>query len=370
MKKNIPVTKSVMPSFNEYSKEIRNLWDNRWLTNMGIKHNKLIKKLKKFFDTDNVDLVVNGHNALELAIEVLELKGEVITTPFTFVSTINAISRKGLTPVFCDIDEETCTIDVNKIEELITKKTCAIMPVHVYGNVCDVDAIKKIAKKYNLKVIYDAAHAFGVEYKGKNIVNYGDISCMSFHATKAFHTIEGGCIISKNPKHIKKINTLKDFGIVDEERINAKGTNAKMNEFCAAMGLCNLKHFNENIRKRKQICDRYRKLLNNINGLKMLPIQKNIKSNYAYFPIFIDKKKFGMDRNELKNKLDNKGIYTRKYFYPAINDIAIYKNKKYRTPIAHKLSKQVLALPLYPELSLKNVDYICNNIASYKRKKK
>lgn len=358
----IPVIKSSMPNYDEYIEEIKDLWDSRWLTNMGAKHNKLINELKAYLKIDNIDLVTNGHMALELSLECLDLKGEVITTPFTFVSTTNSIVRKGCIPVFCDINEDDFTIDVNKIEELITDKTVAIMPVHVYGNICDVEKIDEIAKKHNLKVIYDAAHAFGEEYKGKGIMNYGDSSCMSFHATKVFHTIEGGAIAFRDESFGKKLNQLKDFGIKDEEITDMIGTNAKMHEFSAAMGLCNLKHIDEFIVKRKILCDHYRERLNNVKGIKLSPIQKDVKANYAYFPVFFDEV-FSVNRDNVKKHLEENNVLTRKYFYPAINELDSYKNKyPQNTPIAAKLSRQVLTLPLYTDLTLEEVDYICDKI--------
>ena len=358
----IPVIRSSMPTYDEYIEEIKDLWDSRWLTNMGTKHNKLIKELKSYLKTDNVDLVTNGHMALELSMECLDLKGEVITTPFTFVSTTNSIVRKGGKPVFCDINEESFTIDVNKIEELITDKTVAIMPVHVYGNICDVEKIDEIAKKHGLKVIYDAAHAFGEEYKGKGIMCYGDASCMSFHATKVFHTVEGGAIAFRDKEFGRKLNQLKDFGIKDEEITDMIGTNAKMHEFSAAMGLCNLKHIDEFIAKRKVLCDHYRERLGGVKGIKLSPIQKDVKSNYAYFPVFFDET-FPVDRDSVKKYLEENDVLTRKYFYPAINELDSYKNDyPQNTPIAAKLSRQVLTLPLYTDLTLEEADYICDKI--------
>ena len=351
-----------MPSFEDYVEEIRDLWDSRWLTNMGSKHNELIEKLKDYLKVDRIDLVTNGHNALELALECLDLKGEVITTPFTFVSTTNSIVRKGLKPVFCDINEEDFTIDVNRIEELINDTTCAIMPVHVYGNICDVEAIDKIAKKHGLKVIYDAAHAFGEKYKGKGIMSYGDASCMSFHATKVFHTIEGGAIAFRDEEFGKRLLQLKDFGIKDEETTDMIGTNAKMHEFSAAMGLCNLKLVDEFIAKRKELSERYRERLSNIKGIKLSPVQKDIRCNYAYFPVFFTED-FKAGRDEVKAHLEKYGIGTRKYFYPAINELDSYRNSDpEKTPVAARLSRQVLTLPLYTDLTAEEVDMICDRL--------
>lgn len=249
----ILVTKSSMPPLEEYIDEIKDLWDTHWITNMGVEHKKLEGNLKKYLMVDGISLFSNGHMALEMAIQAMELEGEVITTPFTFASTTHAIVRNGLTPVFCDVNSNDFTIDVRKIEELITEKTTAILPVHVYGQVCDVEAIEKIAKKYNLKVIYDAAHAFGVKYKNKGIGSFGDASMFSFHATKVFNTIEGGAVCFQDEEFGLDLYRLKNFGIRNEEIVDSVGANAKMNEFQAAMGICNLRHVDEEIAKGKEL---------------------------------------------------------------------------------------------------------------------
>ena len=253
MNKNILVTQSSLPSYEEYIEEIKDIFESKWLTNMGQKHQKLESKLIQKLKVNNISLFTNGHMALYTALKALDLKGEVITTPYSFSSTTHAIVQNGLTPVFCDINEEDYTIDVNKIEELITEKTCAILPVHVYGHVCDVEKIEKIAQKYNLKVIYDAAHVFGVEINGRGIGSYGDISMFSFHATKVFNTIEGGALSYNNSNLKDKIEKLKNFGINGPDKVEYVGMNCKMNEFCAAMGLCNLRHFEEEISKREKV---------------------------------------------------------------------------------------------------------------------
>ena len=364
MEKNILVTRSSMPEYEEYIEEIKDIWDSRWLTNMGAKHNKLIEELKTYLDVDHLDLLTNGHMALELTLQALNLEGEVITTPFTFISTTHAITRNGLTPVFCDIDPETYTMDPNKIEALITDKTCAIMPVHVYGNVCDVEAIDAIAKKHNLKVIYDAAHVFGVNYKGKGIGSYGDAACFSFHATKVFNTVEGGAAIIHDPEAAERLFRLKDFGILDTERIDCIGPNAKMNEFCAAMGLCNLRHVNGEIAKRAAAAAQYRSELEGIEGLRLNVVQADVEPNYAYFPILIDPEQFGMDRDELCEKLKEHHIFSRKYFYPCVNAAECYSNRYNAedTPIALDYSKRVLTLPMYADLSKDDVRRITDAI--------
>ena len=289
----INVTKSSMPSYEEYCEEIKSIWDTVHLTNMGPIHNKLQDKLLKYLDANNIDLFVNGHLALYVALKALKLKGEVITTPFTFASTVNAIVQAGCTPVFCDVKEDY-TIDEDKIEDLITDKTSAILAVHVYGNVCNVDKIQEIADKHNLKVIYDSAHAFGVEYNGKTISQYGDVNMFSFHATKVFHTIEGGCLTYKDESLKPLIQKERNFGIFGE-RLQGFGTNAKMNEFQAAMGICNLKHIDRELCKRGVACKLYDENLEKINGIKTLKFSSKVKRNYAYYPILVDKEKFGLD---------------------------------------------------------------------------
>ena len=365
----ILVTRSSMPPMGEYIEEIKDLWESRWLTNMGAKHKELQVKLAEYLGVENVDLFTNGHMVLEISLQALGLEGEVITTPFTFASTTQAIVRNGLTPVFCDINPVDFTMDVDKIEELITEKTCAIMPVHVYGNICDVGRIDEIAKKYNLKVIYDAAHAFGVKYKGKGIASYGDVSMFSFHATKVFHTIEGGAVCFKDIEFGKMVARLKNFGIIDAEHVVEVGTNAKMNEFCAAMGICNLRHIDEEIEKRKGVVERYRSHLVGMEGIQLNPIQKDVESNYAYFPVFFDKEVFGATRDEVMEALAVNGVGARKYFYPLTNTFDCYEGKYNveETPIAYRLSNQVLTLPLYADLSMEDVDRICSIVLECKR---
>ena len=250
MSEKILVTRSVLPPIEEYMEEIQGLWDTHWITNMGEKHEKLRQQLKEYLGVENIDLLTNGHMALELSMQAMNLRGEVITTPFTFASTTHAIVRNGLEPVFCDINPEDFTIDVSKIEDLITDRTSAIVPVHVYGNICNVEEISRIARKYDLKVIYDAAHTFGTKYKGQGIGTFGDASCFGFHATKVFNTVEGGAVCYKDKDFGLDLYRLKNFGIRGPEKVDAVGANAKMNEFCAAMGICNLKHVDEMIEKR------------------------------------------------------------------------------------------------------------------------
>ena len=281
----INVTRSSMPDIEEYIDEIRDIWENHWLTNMGPKHRKLQEKLKEYLGVENVELMTNGPMALELTLQAMNLQGEVITTPFTFASTTHAIVRNGLVPVFCDVDPVTFLIDIEKLESLITDRTCAILPVHVYGNICDMEEIEHIAHKYELKVIYDAAHAFGELYRGQSIGLFGNASCFSFHATKVFHTIEGGAVCFKDEHLGKILYGLKNFGIQNAEEVSAVGANAKMNEFCAAMGICNLRHVDNEIEKRRIVTERYQENLEGIDGITLRQYQSDVKNNYAYFPI-------------------------------------------------------------------------------------
>lgn len=362
IEKIIPVAKPSMPPYEEYIHEIKDIWESRWLTHTGPKHQELEKKLREYLGVENIALFSNGHLALELGIEALNLTGEVITTPFTFASTTQAIVRNNLTPVFCDINKDNYTMDVNKIEELITESTSAIIPVHVYGNVCDVYAIDKLAKKYNLKVIYDAAHVFGVKLKDRFIGSFGDISMFSFHATKVFHTIEGGGLTYNDSEYIAKFKQLRQFGMDGEENVPIVGTNAKMNEFQAAMGICNLQHVDNEIEKRKIIVERYIERLSNINGIKISKIQEDIKGNYAYFPLLFDG--YRLNRDEICEELKKFNINARKYFYPLTSSFECYKGKFdiQETPVAEYIANRIICLPLYADLSLDDVDKICDVI--------
>jgi len=368
MNKKILVTKAALPEIEEYIEEIKSIWDTHWLTNMGEKHKALQYKLEEYLKVENIELLVNGHMALELTLQAMDLRGEVITTPFTFASTTHAIVRNGLEPVFCDIRSEDYTIDAEKIEGLITDKTCAIMPVHVYGNVCDVDKIQELAEKYHLNVIYDAAHTFGVEYKGEGIGCYGDASCFSFHATKVFNTIEGGAVSYKDSELGRRLYNLKNFGIRGQEIVEGVGANAKMNEFQAAMGLCNIRHIDEQINKRRKIVEKYQQKLSDVEGIIIWHEQRNVKSNYAYFPILVQDA-YGLNRDELYTILASHNIMARKYFYPLTNTFKCYEGKydASTTPIALKISKEVLTLPLYADLEMEVVDKICDIIIRNKR---
>ncbi len=358
---SINVTRSSMPSYEEYCEEIKSIWDTVHLTNMGPIHNRLKEQLRAYMGVENIELFVNGHLALYCAIKALGLCGEIITTPFTFASTTNAIVQAGCTPVFCDVKDDY-TIDESKIESLITDKTVAILGVHVYGNICNVDAIQKIADKHGLKVIYDAAHAFGVKYKNRGIGSYGDISMFSFHATKVFHTIEGGCLTYADASLTDKIFKQRNFGVAGDE-LECFGTNAKMNEFQAAMGICNLRHIDDEITSRKDAFERYNKRLGGVAGLKLLRFAEGLVQNYAYYPILVDSEKFGMDRDMLAQKLAENGIFARKYFYPLVSE-----NKEFSTdmtlstPNAKEYSRNILCLPMYAHLDVCEIDKICDII--------
>lgn len=363
---SINVTRSSMPGFEEYCEEIKELWDSRWLTNMGVKHQQLQRQLEEYMKVPHVTLFTNGHIALETVIEAMGFSegAEVITTPFTFASTTHAIVRNGLVPVFCDINPVDYTMDVTKIEALITDKTCAIVPVHVYGNMCDDAAIRAIADKHGLKVIYDAAHAFGVTYHGVSAGALGDASMFSFHATKVFNTIEGGAVSFSDDSLVKKLDDYKNFGLhTPEEGWYAAG-NGKMSEFQAAMGICNLRHVDGEIAKRGAAVTRYRQRLGGVSGIRLCPEQENVVSNYAYFPVVFDGYKYS--RDEVFEKLKAEDIVARKYFYPLTNGLACYQALptagEDKTPVAKHIAYRVLTLPLFADLTVEDVDRICDII--------
>lgn len=362
---SIMVTRSSMPSLEEYIEEIKPIFESRHLTNMGPVYQKLQAQVRDYLGVPHVSMFVNGHMALEMAIHAMGLRrpgGEVITTPFTFVSTTHAIVRNGLKPVFCDVKPDDYTMDPAKIEALITENTVAILPVHVYGNVCDVEAIDAIAKKHDLKVIYDAAHAFGVRYKGVGVGNFGDASMFSFHATKVFNTIEGGCVTFKDDALCEPLHELKNFGIHGED-VTAVGGNAKMDEFRAAMGVCNLRHIEESIASRGEAVARYRERLGNNPGIRLCNLQPDVQTNYAYFPVYFDEAVFGKSRDKVMEALKAHDIFARKYFYPAINEMSCYQDDRpQNTPIAHDASAHILTLPLYEGLSADDVDRICDAV--------
>lgn len=361
----ILVTRSSMPTYEEYIEAIKPLWDSHWLTNMGVYHKELEKKLKEYLEVPEVSPMVNGHMALEMAIQAFDFPegAEVITTPFTFISTTHAIVRNRLTPVFCDVKLSDGTMDETKIEELITEKTVAILPVHVYGNVCNVEAIQEIADRHGLKVIYDAAHAFGVKYKGKGIANYGDASIFSFHATKVFNTIEGGAVAFADRELYEKLYNLKNFGIRGEETVVAVGANAKMNEFAAIMGLCNLKHVDDVQKNREAVFVAYRKLLEDVKGIRFFDENVNVSKNYAYFPIIIEDE-YSMTRDKLCALLRDNNIFARKYFYPLTSEQICYKDQfnSDKLDCSRKLSDNILVLPFYENISQKDMERIVSVI--------
>ncbi len=354
----INVTKTYMPGFNKYVERIKHLWDSAWITNNGKYVQELEERLKEYLDVPYIVLVANGTLGLQVAYKLLDLKGEVITTPFSFVATVSSMVWEGLKPVFVDIDPESLTIDVNKIEGKITDKTSAIVPVHVYGNACNIEGIERIAKKYNLKIIYDSAHAFDVKYNGKSILNYGDISVISFHATKLFHTIEGGAIILNDEELYRKVKQMINFGY-EKGEIKSLGINAKMNEFEAIMGLGVLEEIDKIVEGRREVWEYYYEKLKNIVRIPKF----NIKStcNYSYFPVIF------RDEDELlrvKEILNKNNIYPRRYFYPSLSSLD-YVESQY-TPVADEISRRVLCLPIYHDLTLENqkriIEYVKEGI--------
>ena len=359
-----PVTQSFLPPLPEYIDEIKSIWESRWLTNQGVKHKKLEESLASYLGVPHITLFANGHLALDVAIKALGLTGEVITTPFSFASTTHAITMNGLVPVFCDIKASDYTIDESKIETLITSRTSAIVAVHVYGNPCAVDTIDRIAKKHNLKIIYDAAHSFGELINGEPIAKFGDVSMFSFHATKVFHTIEGGALAFSDSTMQRQFDLFKNFGITGPETVEAVGLNAKMNEFQAAMGIVNLRYIDREISKRQTLVERYIQNLSNVVGLRIPQRDVNVRYNNSYFPILIDEKTTGVTRNDLFDRLSELGILTRKYFFPLIPDFQCY-SKQYSNifiPVAREVSKSVLTLPLYGELMASDCNHICGEI--------
>lgn len=366
----INVTRSSMPEFEEYIEELRPVWDSRWLSNRGAASKKFEEDLKGYLGCDNVWLFANGHVALEVALQVLDLNkdmpdgvtGEVITTPYTHISTTNAIVRNGLNPVFVDVKEDNYTINPELIEAAITDRTVAIVATHVYGFMCDVDAIDAIAKNHNLKVVYDAAHAFGVTLNGVSAANFGDAAMFSTHATKVFHTIEGGLVTYKNAKLFHGMKYIVNFGFTSQEEAVYVGTNARMNEFEAVMGIVNLRHVDEEIAKRKVTGDRFTERLSGVNGIKLIEPEDGLVWNYAYFPVIFDGYK--ETRDEIKAKLEAEQIFPRKYFYPTTNKFACFVEQygDVNVPVAVRAAECILTLPMYADLTLEEADRICDII--------
>lgn len=361
------VTQPLLPEINDLKSEIEEIIKSKWVTNQGQRHNLFEEKLKKCLKVPNVSVFNNGTIALLTALKALDLPigSEVITTPFTFAATPHCISWNSLKPVFCDIEPNTMTIDADKIEELITPDTSAILPVHVYGFNCDVEKIDKVAQKNNLKVIYDAAHAFSTEMNGKGIGNFGDITMFSFHATKLFNTLEGGCLTYNNNKLKEKIYNLRNFGIINEEEVSDIGINGKMNEVQAAVGLLNLELFKEEQGKRRIIKELYLEQLKDLENIKIPELAKNTTNSFQYFPIIIEDG-FGMTRNQVYDELKKFNIFSRKYFYPICSDYEPYKNLKSSSisnlPVANDIKNKVLCLPYYGNLNYEIVAQICEII--------
>jgi dTDP-4-amino-4,6-dideoxygalactose transaminase len=367
----IHITRPILPDLKVFTEELKDIWKSQWLSNNGPKHQLFEKKIKIFLKVPYVSLFNNGTIAFITAIKALNLSGEVITTPFTFPATPHSLSWNNITPVFCDIDPITMNIDPAKIESLITKKTSAIAAVHVFGTPCNVVKIQKIADKYKLKVIYDAAHAFGTKINNIGIGNFGDVSMFSFHATKLFHTAEGGALAIKDINLKTKIELLKNFGIKNEDEVVEIGINGKMNEIQAAMGQIILGKVKDEMRKRKLLLDAYFRYLKNIKGIGFLTLPADIKKSYQYFVIRINEKEFGKSRDYVYDKFKKYNVFTRRYFYPLCSEYPYYKNLKSSSPknlpIAHQVAKEVLCLPFYGGLSGSDIEKICEILQSFQK---
>lgn len=365
-KNRITVTQPSLPPIQEFIPYLEKIWENKWLTNNGPFHQELEKKLAEFLGVKYISLFANGTLALITALQQLRITGEVITTPFSFVATAHSLWWNNIQPIFVDIEPKYLNIDPEKIESAITPHTTAIMPVHVYGNPCNVTRIQEIAQKHNLKVIYDSAHAFGVKLDGGSILNYGDLSVLSFHATKVYNTFEGGAIICNDEMTKLQIDQLKNFGFVNETTIAAPGINSKMNEVQAAFGLLQLKYVDANIKKRRMIAETYRCELENIKGLSFLKDIPNVTHNYSYFPVLIDKDKFGMSRDDLYIKLKTEGVFSRRYFYPLISNLPTYKSllsaSPENLPVANVVAEKVICLPIFDSLSIADVKRVIDTI--------
>ncbi len=366
--KSIYVTQPFLPPLDEFIPYLEEIWRTHQLSNAGPFHENLEQALCDYLGVKYISLFSNGTLALVTALQTLKITGEVITTPFSFVATTHALWWNGIKPVFVDIEPDYFNIDPTKVESLITPQTTAIMPVHVYGNPCNVQRINEIADAYGLKVIYDACHTFGVTVKGEPVLNFGDLSVMSFHATKAFNTFEGGAIVCHDPATKKRIDNLKNFGFVNETTVVTPGINAKMNEVQASMGLLQLKYIDKAIQKRKEIASNYRDCLKDITGLTFLGDMADVKHCYSYFPVLIDKDIFGKTRDDVYNVLKQNNIFPRRYFYPLISQFPTYRGLESaqpgKMPIAEKITGQVLCLPIFPDLKSADVKTICNLLIS------
>jgi Predicted pyridoxal phosphate-dependent enzyme apparently involved in regulation of cell wall biogenesis len=364
--KIITVTSPLLPPLEEFTPYLEDIWERKWLTNNGHYHQKLEKALCEYLKVPYISLFTNGTLPLMVALQALRITGEVITTPYSFVATTHSLWWNGIKPVFVDIDPVTCNIDPDKIEAAITPKTTAIMPVHVYGKPCDVDRIQEIADKYGLKVIYDAAHVFGVEVNGKSILEAGDMSTLSFHATKVFNTVEGGALVCHDEETKKRIDYLKNFGFAGETTIVAAGINGKMDEVRSAFGLLSLKYVDEAIEKRGRIAELYRESLKNIPGISFMENMVGVRHNYSYFPFFVNAEKYGMTRDELYFKMKENNVLGRRYFYPLISSFSTYRglesaNPK-NLPVATKMADEVICLPMHAELNIEDINRITDII--------
>lgn len=366
MKTKIMVTSPLLPDLKEFESILEDIWKRKWITNNGHYHQELEKALSEYLKVPYISLFTNGTLPLITALQALSITGEVITTPYSFVATTHAIWWNGIKPVFVDIDPRTGNMDPDKIEAAITPRTTAIMPVHVYGNPCDTERIQDIADTYGLKVIYDAAHAFGVEVNGMSILNAGDLSTLSFHATKVYNTVEGGAMIMHDEKTKQRIDHLKNFGFADEVTVVGPGINSKMDELRSAYGLLNLKLVDAAIEARHQVAKKYREALHSVNGITFFKDIPGVKHNYSYFPIFVDSEKYGMTRDELYFKMKSKNVFGRRYFYPLISDFSTYRGLPSASPAnlpnAHKMANSVICLPLYHTLTEEDVQRVINCI--------
>ena len=369
--KKIYVTQPALPPLDKFIKYLEDIWASKWLTNNGKYHEKFERELCRYLGVKYCSLVANGTLALIVGLKALDITGEVITTPFSFVATTHALWWNGIKPVFCDIEDKNLCIDASKIESLITPKTTAMLPVYVYGHMCDVGRISAIARNYGLKVIYDAAHAFGIKIGNRSVLNYGDISILSFHATKVFNTIEGGAIVTNNKKVKEKVDFLKNFGFQDEVTVIGHGINAKMNELQSAYGLLQLKTVDAAIAKRKKIANMYRKALKGIKGIRYFMDPAGVEYNYAHFPILINEDEYGRARDEVYDTFKRHNIYARRYFYPLISAFDTYKNLPSASPgnlpVAQSIASQVLCLPMYSDMENKDVERVCEVLSYGKR---
>ena len=358
----ITVTSPLLPNLDEFTESLKEIWESKWITNNGQFHQKLEAALAEYLKVPYVSLFTNGTLPLLTALQALRITGEVITTPYSFVATTHALWWNGIKPVFVDIDPSTGNIDPQKIEAAITPRTTAILPVHVYGKPCDTEAIQAIADKYGLKVIYDAAHAFGVEVNGESLLNAGDMSTLSFHATKVFNTIEGGAMVMHDEKTKQRIDYLKNFGFANEIEVVGPGINSKMDEIRSAYGLLNLKQVDAAIAARQKVAVAYRKALRNVDGISFWDDMPGVRHNYSYFPIFVDAEKYGMTRDELYMKMKDQGVWGRRYFYPLISEFSTYRglesSRPENLPNAHMMADTVICLPMHHALTKEEIDKI------------